>query len=199
MPHHFAVWRTSSRCSDGFPYLSTVTAAQDARWPSPQADLTNMAILSDPTQTSGKAELCDHARSLRRGTSVSTRRLSQKYLSATIAAGKYLSATVAAGKMKGSCVSGLRNEHVDAALRHDKRILPLLMQDIEEFFCKREIRYSQQAQRARPGSDGHRLSSVVSSVSCKQRTSVQGNVQQVRTVHRWSHLRRPDASLGIFP
>ena len=30
-----------------------------------QADLTNMAILSDPTQTSGKVELCDHARSQR--------------------------------------------------------------------------------------------------------------------------------------
>ena len=45
MPHHFAVWRTSSRCSDGYPYLSTFTAAQDARWPLPQADLTNMAIL----------------------------------------------------------------------------------------------------------------------------------------------------------
>ena len=48
MPHHFAVWRTSARCSDGYPYLSTFSAAQDARWPSPQADLTNMAILSDP-------------------------------------------------------------------------------------------------------------------------------------------------------
>ena len=48
MPHHFAVWRTSARCSDGYPYLSTFSAAQDARWPSPQADLTNMAILSEP-------------------------------------------------------------------------------------------------------------------------------------------------------
>ena len=48
MPHHFAVWRTSARCSDEYPYLSTFSAAQDARWPSPQADFTNMAILSDP-------------------------------------------------------------------------------------------------------------------------------------------------------
>jgi hypothetical protein len=45
--------------------LITFSAAQDARWPSPQADFANMAIVSDPTQTSGKAELCDHARSRR--------------------------------------------------------------------------------------------------------------------------------------
>ena len=67
MPHRFAVWRTSSRSSDGYSYSSTFSAAQDARWPSPQADLANMAIVSDPTQTSGnlKAALCEHARSRR--------------------------------------------------------------------------------------------------------------------------------------
>ena len=65
MPHRFAVWRTSSRFSDGYSYSSTFSAAQDARWPSPQADLANMAIVSDPTQTSGKAALCEHARSRR--------------------------------------------------------------------------------------------------------------------------------------
>ena len=65
MPHRFAVWRTSARCLVGYSYFSTFSAAQDARWPSPQADFANMAIVSDPTQTSGKAEFCDHARSRR--------------------------------------------------------------------------------------------------------------------------------------
>ncbi len=50
MPHHFAVWRTLSRFSDGYPYLSTLSAAQDARWPSPLEsrlyEYGNMAILS---------------------------------------------------------------------------------------------------------------------------------------------------------
>ncbi len=58
MPHRFAVCRTSSRCLDGYPYLSTFTAAQDARWPSPQADLTNMAILSDPPPNRQASSIC---------------------------------------------------------------------------------------------------------------------------------------------
>jgi hypothetical protein len=45
MPYLFAVWRTSSRYADACSYLSTFSAAQDARWPSPQADLANMANL----------------------------------------------------------------------------------------------------------------------------------------------------------
>jgi hypothetical protein len=65
MPHRFAVWCTSSRYSHGYSYLSAFSAAHDARWPSPQADLANMAVVSDPTKTSGKAELCDHERSRR--------------------------------------------------------------------------------------------------------------------------------------
>ena len=73
MPHRFAVWRTSSRFSDGYSYSSTFSAAQDARWPSPQADLANMAIVSDPTQTSGKAALCDHARSRRKPEVITSR------------------------------------------------------------------------------------------------------------------------------
>ena len=63
----------SSRYADGYSYLSTFSAAQDARWPSPQADLANMAIVSDPTQTSGKAALCDHARSRRKPEVITSR------------------------------------------------------------------------------------------------------------------------------
>ena len=62
MPHHFAICRTASQCSDG--YLGTFSAAQDARWSSHQADLA-ICLFYHPTQTSGKLELCDHARSRR--------------------------------------------------------------------------------------------------------------------------------------
>ena len=41
--------------------------------PQLEADLANMAIVSDPTQTSGRAALCDHARSRRKPEVITSR------------------------------------------------------------------------------------------------------------------------------
>ncbi len=49
LAHHISMFRRILV----FVYLFS---PQDARWPSSQADLTNMAILSDPTPTSGKVD-----------------------------------------------------------------------------------------------------------------------------------------------
>jgi hypothetical protein len=50
---------------------------------------------------------------------------------------KYLKAALKSGKMKASDRSGIRNEHIIVALQHDKRILPLLMREMEnDNVCK---------------------------------------------------------------
>ena len=55
MPLRFAVWRTASRCSDGYPHLSSFSAAQDARWSSHQADLAICLFYQIPPERQTKS------------------------------------------------------------------------------------------------------------------------------------------------
>ncbi len=79
---------------------------------------------------------------------------------------RYMDAARRAGKMRASGGTGWMNEHVTEALRHSKKILPLLMEQIEndymcselrKFFCECQGDDSKQAGQAGPDGPGKRL------------------------------------------